>query len=44
MARELNVVGLMNVQMAVQKEDVYVIELTTRLTNSPFVSKCVGVF
>jgi len=30
MARELNVVGLMNVQMAVQGEDVYVIEANPR--------------
>ncbi len=44
MARELNVVGLMNVQMAVQGEDVYVIEVNPRASRTvPFVSKCVGV-
>ena len=44
MARELNVVGLMNVQMAVQREDVYVIEVNPRASRTvPFVSKCVGV-
>ncbi len=30
MARELNVIGLMNVQMAVQGEDVFVIEVNPR--------------
>jgi carbamoyl-phosphate synthase large subunit len=44
MARELNVVGLMNVQMAVQGEDVYVIEVNPRASRTvPFVSKCIGV-
>ena len=44
MARELNVVGLMNVQMAVQGEDVYVIEANPRASRTvPFVSKCIGV-
>ena len=41
MARELNVIGLMNVQMAVQGEDVYVIEVNPRASRTvPFVSKC----
>ena len=44
MALELNVVGLMNVQMAVQGEDIFVIEVNPRASRTvPFVSKCVGV-
>ena len=44
MARELNVIGLMNVQMAVHGEDVYVIEVNPRASRTvPFVSKCIGV-
>ncbi len=44
MAQELNVVGLMNVQMAVQGKDVYVIEVNPRASRTvPFVSKCIGV-
>ncbi|SIQ23146.1 carbamoyl-phosphate synthase large subunit [Aquipseudomonas alcaligenes] len=43
MALELGVVGLMNVQMAVQGEDIYVIEVNPRASRTvPFVSKCVG--
>ena len=44
MARELNVIGLMNVQMAVQGEDIYVIEVNPRASRTvPFVSKCIGL-
>ena len=44
MALELDVVGLMNVQMAVQGEDIFVIEVNPRASRTvPFVSKCVGV-
>ena len=44
MARELNVVGLMNVQLAYQDETVYVIEVNPRASRTvPFVSKCIGV-
>ena len=44
MAHELNVVGLMNVQMAVQGENIYVIEVNPRASRTvPFVSKCIGV-
>ncbi|WAC45129.1 carbamoyl-phosphate synthase large subunit [Pseudomonas sp. SL4(2022)] len=44
MALELGVVGLMNVQMAVQGEDIFVIEVNPRASRTvPFVSKCVGV-
>ncbi len=43
MALELDVVGLMNVQMAVQGEDIYVLEVNPRASRTvPFVSKCVG--
>ena len=44
MALELGVVGLMNVQMAVQGEDIFVIEVNPRASRTvPFVSKCIGV-
>jgi len=43
MALELGVVGLMNVQMAVQGETVYIIEVNPRASRTvPFVSKCIG--
>ncbi|SDU38129.1 carbamoyl-phosphate synthase large subunit [Halopseudomonas salegens] len=43
MALELGVVGLMNVQMAVQGETIYVIEVNPRASRTvPFVSKCIG--
>ncbi len=44
MARELQVVGLMNVQYAVQGEMVYVLEVNPRASRTvPFVSKAIGV-
>ncbi|MCC7516731.1 MAG: carbamoyl-phosphate synthase large subunit [Pseudomonadales bacterium] len=44
MARELNVVGLMNVQLAYQDNTIYVIEVNPRASRTvPFVSKCIGV-
>jgi carbamoyl-phosphate synthase large subunit len=44
MARELNVVGLMNVQYAVKDELVYVLEVNPRASRTvPFVSKAIGV-
>ncbi len=44
MARELGVVGLMNVQFAVKGNDVYVLEVNPRASRTvPFVSKCIGV-
>jgi carbamoyl-phosphate synthase large subunit len=44
LAIELEVVGLMNVQMAVQGEDIFVIEVNPRASRTvPFVSKCIGV-
>ena len=44
MARELNVVGLMNTQFAIKGEDVYVLEVNPRASRTvPFVSKASGV-
>jgi carbamoyl-phosphate synthase large subunit len=44
MARELKVIGLMNVQYAVKGETVYVLEVNPRASRSvPFVSKAIGV-
>ena len=44
MARELHVVGLMNVQLAYQDDTIYVIEVNPRASRTvPFVSKCIGV-
>src|SRR5438876_10792707 len=44
MARELRVVGLMNVQYAVKGEQVYVLEVNPRASRTvPFVSKAIGV-
>ncbi len=44
MARELKVVGLMNVQYAVKGDTVYVLEVNPRASRTvPFVSKAVGV-
>ena len=43
MARELGVVGLMNVQFAVKANEVYVLEVNPRASRTvPFVSKCIG--
>jgi carbamoyl-phosphate synthase large subunit len=44
MARELNVVGLMNAQFAVKEDVVYVLEVNPRASRTiPFVSKAIGV-
>ena len=44
MARELGVVGLMNVQLAIQDGEIYVIEVNPRASRTiPFVSKCIGI-
>ncbi|HTG45219.1 MAG TPA: ATP-grasp domain-containing protein, partial [Verrucomicrobiae bacterium] len=44
MARELKVIGLMNVQYAVKNEAVYVLEVNPRASRTvPFVSKAIGV-
>ena len=44
MAKELNVVGLMNVQYAVKDDQLYVIEVNPRASRTiPFVSKATGI-
>jgi carbamoyl-phosphate synthase large subunit len=44
LARELGVVGLMNVQFAVKAREVYVLEVNPRASRTvPFVSKAIGV-
>lgn len=44
MAKALNVVGLMNVQFAIQGSEVYVLEVNPRASRTvPFVSKATGV-
>jgi carbamoyl-phosphate synthase large subunit len=44
MARELNVRGLMNVQLAVKDNEVYVLEVNPRASRTvPFVSKAIGI-
>ena len=44
MALELGVVGLMNVQLAVQGDEVFFLEVNPRASRTvPFVSKCIGV-
>jgi carbamoyl-phosphate synthase large subunit len=44
MALELGVIGLMNVQLAVQDGEIYVIEVNPRASRTvPFVSKAIGI-
>jgi len=44
MAKELNVVGLMNTQLAYQDDEIYIIEVNPRASRTiPFVSKATGV-
>ncbi len=44
MAKELNVIGLMNVQFAVKNDDIYILEVNPRASRTiPFVSKATGV-
>ena len=44
LARELGVVGLMNVQFAIQKGEIYILEVNPRASRTvPFVSKAIGV-
>ncbi|MEZ5559676.1 MAG: carbamoyl-phosphate synthase large subunit [Pseudomonadales bacterium] len=44
MALELGVIGLMNVQLAVQDREIFVLEVNPRASRTvPFVSKCIGV-
>lgn len=43
MAKELNVIGLMNVQYAIKGDDLYVLEVNPRASRTvPFVSKAIG--
>ena len=43
MAKALNVIGLMNVQFAIQNENIYVLEVNPRASRTiPFVSKAIG--
>ena len=44
LARELNVVGLMNVQFAIQGDQIYILEVNPRASRTvPFVAKAVGI-
>jgi len=44
LARELDVIGLMNIQFAIKDEELYVIEVNPRASRTvPFVSKSIGV-
>jgi carbamoyl-phosphate synthase large subunit len=44
MAKELNVIGLMNVQYAVREGTVYVLEVNPRASRTiPFISKAIGI-
>jgi carbamoyl-phosphate synthase large subunit len=44
LARELNVVGLMNIQYAIKDNDLYILEVNPRASRTvPFVSKAIGV-
>lgn len=44
LAKELNVIGLMNVQLAVQDDNIFILEVNPRASRTvPFVSKCIGL-
>ena len=44
LAKELQVVGLMNVQYAIKDDELYIIEVNPRASRTvPFVSKAIGV-
>src|SRR6266566_9512861 len=44
LARELGVIGLLNIQFAIKNETVYVLEVNPRASRTvPFVSKAIGV-
>ncbi|MCX5771247.1 MAG: carbamoyl-phosphate synthase large subunit [Candidatus Hydrogenedentes bacterium] len=44
LARELNVIGLMNIQYAIQDHDIYLLEVNPRASRTvPFVSKATGL-
>jgi len=43
-AKELNVVGLMNIQYAIKKDEIYLLEVNPRASRTiPYVSKTIGV-
>ncbi len=43
-AKELNIIGLMNVQLAVKEEEIYILEVNPRASRTiPYVSKTIGV-
>ncbi|MDA7701776.1 carbamoyl-phosphate synthase large subunit [Gammaproteobacteria bacterium] len=42
-AKELNIIGLMNIQFAIKEDDIYIIEVNPRASRTvPFISKAVG--
>ncbi|RJQ55446.1 MAG: carbamoyl-phosphate synthase large subunit, partial [Nitrospiraceae bacterium] len=44
LAKELNVIGLMNIQFAVKGKDIYILEVNPRASRTiPYVSKSIGV-
>ncbi len=44
LALELNIIGLMNIQFAIQDKDIYVLEVNPRASRTvPFVSKSIGI-
>jgi len=44
LAKELNVVGLMNIQYAIKDDDLYILEVNPRASRTvPFVSKAIGI-
>lgn len=44
LAKELNVIGLMNVQFAIKDNEIYILEVNPRASRTvPFVSKAIGV-
>ncbi|RJQ44204.1 MAG: carbamoyl-phosphate synthase large subunit [Nitrospiraceae bacterium] len=44
LAKELNVIGLMNIQFAVKENDIYILEVNPRASRTiPYVSKSIGV-
>ena len=42
-SKELNIIGLMNIQFAVKEDDIYIIEVNPRASRTvPFISKAIG--
>ena len=43
LAYELNIIGLMNIQFAIQNGEIYILEVNPRASRTvPFISKCIG--